>query len=104
MTAREIAKDFISTMNPSGWDGIGQKPNDCDGKCQITYQVDGYPNINVNIYCEHDLCDNVWWNVCEAYDSVTGDKGLGVWVSSIKFASGLEDSIKYLFDKMNITL
>lgn len=24
MTAREIAEDFVSTMNPSGWDGVGK--------------------------------------------------------------------------------
>ena len=27
MTAREIAKDFISKMNPSRWAGVGQKPD-----------------------------------------------------------------------------
>lgn len=104
MTVREIAEDFISKMNPSGWDGIGDKPNDFDDKHQLTYQVDGHPDIDVDIHYEYDSCDDGWWNVCEAYDSVTEDRGLGVWCSFIKSASELEDSIKYMFDKMNITL
>lgn len=30
MTAREIAEDFISKMNPSRWAGVGQKPDNFD--------------------------------------------------------------------------
>lgn len=26
MTAREIARDFLSKMNPSGWNGSGNRP------------------------------------------------------------------------------
>lgn len=39
MTAREIARDFVSTMNPSGWDGVCYKlkPSDFHGEVWKTY-------------------------------------------------------------------
>lgn len=37
MTAREIARDFLSKMNPSGWNGRGYKPDTFNDKNQIKY-------------------------------------------------------------------
>lgn len=41
MTAREIAEDFISKMNPSRWAGVGQKPDNFDTRIK-TYTIDGF--------------------------------------------------------------
>ena len=48
MTAREIAKDFVSTMNPSRWAGVGQKPDNFDTRIK-TYTIDGFPEYELDI-------------------------------------------------------
>ena len=54
MTAREIARDFISKMNPCRWNGRGYKPDTFNDKDQIRYHVDGHPEIDVDVYYEYD--------------------------------------------------
>lgn len=51
MTAREIAEDFIKTMNPSKWAGVGQKPDDFNMETK-TYAIDayGYSNYKIDIF------------------------------------------------------
>ena len=49
MTAREIARDFISKMNPCRWNGRGYKPDTFNDKDQIRYHVDGHPEIDVDV-------------------------------------------------------
>lgn len=74
MTAREIARDFLSKMNPSGWNGRGYKPDTFNDKNQIKYHVDGHPEIDVDVYYEYDAGDNSWWHFCDARDNASGDK------------------------------
>lgn len=49
MTAREIAENFIKTMNPSRWAGVGQKPDDFDMETK-TYTIDGFYNYKIDIF------------------------------------------------------
>lgn len=49
MTAREIAEDFINTMNPSRWAGVGQNPDDFDMETK-TYTIDGFYNYKIDIF------------------------------------------------------
>ena len=66
MTAREIARDFLSKMNPSGWNGIGDKPNDLDTRI-ITYKIDNDVELDLsieNIAFEDDE-DHEWTTCCE---------------------------------------
>lgn len=103
MTAREIARDFISTMNPSGWDGVGQKPDDLNDKQQITYHVGKYPDIDVDIHYEYD--DNRWWHVCEAYDKELNERLCGgAWGDTVNNIDDMIRTIKYLFDMLGIKL
>ena len=54
MTAREIARDFINTMNPSRWAGVGYKPDNFDTRIK-TYTIDGFPEYELDIsYDEYD--------------------------------------------------
>lgn len=53
MTAREIAKDFINTMNPSRWAGVGQKPDNFDTRVK-TYTIDGFPEYELDISYDDD--------------------------------------------------
>ena len=48
MTAHEIARDFIKTMNPSLWDGVGRKPDNFDTRIK-TYIVDGFNEYKLNV-------------------------------------------------------
>lgn len=53
MTAREIARDFVSTMNPSRWAGIGQKPDNFDTRIK-TYTIDGFHEYELDISYDED--------------------------------------------------
>ena len=48
MTAIEIAKDFLSKMNPSKWNGTGDKPSDLDTRI-VTYKIDNDTEIDLSI-------------------------------------------------------
>lgn len=107
MTTYEIAKDFISKMNPSGWDGIGfeNKPKDFRDKYSITYDVNGHPDIDLDIHFEYDGCDDAYWYVCEAYDNGTQDRiGEGVWGSDVNSIDGLDIAIREVFKHLNIKI
>lgn len=53
MTAREIAEDFINTMNPSRWAGIGRKPDNFDTRIK-TYTIDGFYEYELDISYDED--------------------------------------------------
>ncbi len=53
MTAREIAEDFIKTMNPSRWAGVGQKPDDFNTRIK-TYTIDGFHEYELDISYDED--------------------------------------------------
>ena len=53
MTAREIEKDFIKTMNPSGWDGVGRNPDNFDTRIK-TYDIDGFPEYELDVSYDED--------------------------------------------------
>ena len=52
----KLQEDFIKRMNPSGWDGTGNKPNDFDTRI-VTYDVDGYPGVEMDLHFEEDDFD-----------------------------------------------
>ena len=104
MTAREIARDFISKMNPCRWNGRGYKPDTFNDKDQIKYHVDGHPEIDVDVYYEYDAGDNSWWHFCDARDNASGDKILGVCNPNVWSIDAIEESVKHLFNKMNIEI
>lgn len=104
MTAREIARDFLSKMNPSGWNGIGDKPDTFNNKDHIKYHLDGHHEIEVDVYYEYDAGDNSWWHFCDVRDNTSGDKILGVCNSNVGSIDAIEEFVKYLFGKMNIEI
>lgn len=53
MTSREIAEDFINTMNPSRWAGVGQKPENFDTRI-VTYTIDGFPEYELDVSYDED--------------------------------------------------
>lgn len=53
MTSREIAEDFIKRMNPSGWAGVGRKPDNFDTRI-VTYTIDGFPEYELDISYDED--------------------------------------------------
>ena len=53
MTAREIAKDFIKTMNPSRWAGVGRKPDNFDTRIK-TYIIDGFNEYKLDVSYKND--------------------------------------------------
>ena len=53
MTAREIAEDFINTMNPSRWAGVGRKPDNFDTTIK-TYHIDAIPEYELDVSYDED--------------------------------------------------
>ena len=107
MTAREIAEDFIKTMNPSGWNGVCYKlkPNNFRDEIWKTYNVDSHPEIDIDIHFEYDGSDDGYWYVCEAFDKDADEKiGEGIWGSDVNSIDGLEIAIREVFVHLNIEI
>lgn len=66
------------------------------------YKGYGHPEIDVDVYYEYDAGDNSWWHFCDARDNASGDKILGVCNPNVWSIDAIEESVKYLFSKMNI--
>lgn len=58
MTSREIAEDFINTMNPSRWAGVGKRPDDFNMETK-TYIIDGYQSSIYKIDVFYDKNDEL---------------------------------------------
>lgn len=108
MTIREVAEDFIKRMNPSGWDGTGNKPNYFDTRI-VTYDVDGYPGVEMDLHFEEDDFDGLeednnyeWFTVIEGVDKASSDHLGGLWTRTLSSVSGIEYSLKnYIRDFLN---
>lgn len=81
MTIREVAEDFIKRMNPSGWNGTGSKPYDILDDRILTYEIDGCPDIEVDIHFEED--ESEWFTVIEGIDKASGDHLGGWWMKNV---------------------
>ena len=107
MTAREIEEDFINTMNPSRWAGVGYnlKPSDFHDDVWKTYNIDNHPEIDIDIHFEYDGNDDGYWYICEAVDKDTDEKiGEGIWGSDVNSIDGLEIAIREVFMRLNIDI
>jgi hypothetical protein len=68
--AEQIAKDFLTTMNPTSWDGNGTSPKEFDKRIK-TYDF-GSPFVVLDISFEYD--DNEgWYHLCEIVDKGTAE-------------------------------
>ena len=93
MTAREIAEDFVSTMNPSRWAGVGRKPDNFDTRIK-TYDIDGFPEYELDIsYDEDELGYVVMLEIRWA------DDGERIYVHNIRRINS-EDAIEHSIDSL----
>ena len=98
MTAREIAEDFIKTMNPSRWVGVGQKPDNFDTRIK-TYTIDGCPEYELDISYDED--DEFGYVVL--MEMRWADDGELIYVldtQRINSELAIEDSIESLIDDL----
>lgn len=70
-SAKIIANDFLSTMNPENWNGIGEKPKSLNTLIK-TYDI-GSESVELDISFEFCKEDNSWEHYCELRDKQTGD-------------------------------
>ena len=68
--AKEIAKNFLSRMNPNNWDGTGEKPESFDTRI-VTYDIDSY-DVELDISFEYDEDEQCWLHYCEIRDKASG--------------------------------
>ena len=94
MTAREIAEDFVSTMNPSGWDGIGRKPDNFDTRVK-TYIIDGFNEYKLDV--SYDKNDRLGYVVM--LEIRWADDGERIYVHNIRRINS-EDAIEHSIDSL----
>lgn len=98
MTAREIAEDFISKMNPSRWAGVGQKPDNFDTRIK-TYTIDGFPEYELDI--SYDENDELGYAVM--LELRWADNGELIYVLNtqrVNSEDAIEYSINFLIDNL----
>lgn len=94
MTAHEIAKDFIKTMNPSLWDGVGRKPDNFDTRIK-TYIVDGFNEYKLNV--SYDKKDKLGYVVM--FEIRWIDNGERIYLYDIRRINS-EDVIEHSIDSL----
>lgn len=95
MTAREIAEDFISTMNPSRWAGVGRKPDDFDTRIK-TYTIDGFYEYELDI--SYDKKDKLGYVVMFEIRWADDRERIYVYnIRKINSENAIEHSIDTLF-------
>lgn len=67
--AINIAKDFLSRMNPANWDGTGAMPDSLDTRI-VTYDIDSVNGneLNISLECTKKFG---WTHYCELRDKET---------------------------------
>lgn len=69
--AKDIAKDFLKTMNPTNWDGKGKKPEFFNTGI-ITYDIGSINGSVLDISFEY-LDGDGWTHYCKLRDKETGE-------------------------------
>ena len=69
--AENIAKDFISKMNPTSWNGQGERPMQFDTRI-CTYDF-GSPLVELDISFDYNYNEMEWEHYCEIVDKKTED-------------------------------
>ena len=94
MTAREIAEDFIKTMNPSRWAGVGQKPDNFDTRIK-TYTIDGFHEYELDVSYGED--DELGYVVM--LEIRWADDGELIYVHDIRRVNS-EDAVEHSIDSL----
>lgn len=100
----EIAETFLSEMNPTGWNGIGNVPVGFDQRV-MSFPLSEPDGVRLDISFELIQDDDVayrWEHHCEIVDEATNkviDCCHGYGIDSI---DNLEDTIEYLLEVNNI--
>ncbi len=94
MTAREIAKDFINTMNPSRWAGVGRKPDNFDTRIK-TYTIDGFHEYELDVSYDED--DELGYVVM--FELRWADDGELIYVLDTQRVNS-EDAIEYSINSL----
>lgn len=94
MTAREIARDFIKTMNPSRWAGVGRKPDNFDTRIK-TYTIDGFYEYKLDVSYDED--DKLGYVVM--LEIRWADNGERIYVHDIRRINS-EDAIEHSINSL----
>lgn len=92
MNAYEIAKDFISTMNPDGWEGYGDDIPKTFNTASKEYSIGG-ENEKLVLSFEYDELYH-WMTYCQIYEK--NDLKNSGYSESVCFADILAKTVKAL--------
>lgn len=90
--AEKIAKDYLSKMNPSNWNGIGKMPKDFNTKI-ATYDIKSKNENELDISFEYDDEEKCWTHYCELRDKATGELMIPLHGYGIDSVNNLVDTI-----------
>lgn len=98
LSPTEIAEDFIKTMNPTNWNGVGEKPDEFNILIK-TYDTKN-PDMQLDVSFDYDTEDKEWCHYCELRDKESGDlitpmHGYGV-DSVFNLRDTIDDIISYV--------
>lgn len=92
LTPTKIAEDFIKTMNPTNWDGAGDKPDDFNILIK-TYDTKN-PDMQLDVSFDYDTEDEEWCHYCELRDKESGDLIVPVHGYGVDSIFNLRDTIE----------
>lgn len=92
--ANVIAKDFLSKVNPSMWDGKGK----CIGEFSteiVTYDIQSVNGneLDISLEYENNSDEPCWQHYCELKDKRTGDTMIPLHGYGIDSVNNLVDTI-----------
>lgn len=96
--AMEIATQFMETMNPDSWNGVGNLPASFDYRI---YEEPVLEDITIEIRYvdESDLDDESGWTtIVELVDKHGIPYGVYTLIDELNSIEGIADCIEYLFD------
>lgn len=64
-SAESMAKAFIQSANPNGWDGNGNAPSDVDFRI-VTFHLPFNKDVRLDISIDQD--EGEWYHYCELVD------------------------------------
>ena len=94
--AMEIATQFMETMNPDSWNGVGNPPASFDAGL---YEEPIAKDIVIEISFYDESCFSEGWKTCVELVSDSGQSyGIYTFIDELNSIEGIANCIEYLFD------
>ena len=97
--AERIAKDFMYRMNPTNWNGKGERPDSFDTRI-VTYDIDSINGNELDISFDY-LGEDGWTHYCELRDKENGELMIPMHGYGVDSLQNLIDTIMDICSEEN---